>query len=320
MLKASLKRYGVLGVVVAVTLASIVLSAAISAAVHFAIGLPMLPSAWAVTLICPTLIAPTMSWWAFDLVLKVERAHELLSAQSTIDHLTGLFNRRYFMDRLSEEIDRTKRYGTPFAVAFIDVDNFKRINDEHGHLSGDEVLRQLTLNCARQVREVDTLARIGGEEFALLLPQTTEADAERLVERLRASVASTRAKVGESSLDITVSIGLASWSRDALDVDGILRRADEALYTAKRQGKNRLVTRTAAYAAGGVPGSVGVGVGEIGSSTITVTSVPLMSSSTRIVTRLKSPDEDCAPAPPVEPSVSIIASDSSASLSMSNPP
>ena len=246
MLKVCLKRFGLVAVVGAVTIGSIILSAGISAAFHFAIGMPMRASAWAVTLVCPTLIAPLMSWWAFDLVLKVERAHELLRVQSTIDHLTGLFNRRYFMDRLREEIDRTKRYGTPFAVAFIDIDNFKRINDEHGHLSGDEILQQLTRVCAKEVREIDTLARIGGEEFALLLPQTAPAEAEQLVERLRASVAATRAKIGDGWLDVTVSIGLTSSSREVLDVNGILRRADEALYAAKRQGKNRLVALAAA--------------------------------------------------------------------------
>ena len=245
MLKACLKRFGLVAVVVAVTIGSIILSAVISAAFHFAIGLPMRASAWTVTLVCPMLIAPLMSWWAFDLVLKVERAHELLRVQSTIDHLTGIFNRRYFMDRLREEIDRTKRYGTSFAVAFIDIDNFKRINDEHGHLSGDEILQQLTRVCAKEVREIDTLARIGGEEFALLLPQTAPAEAEQLVERLRASVAATRAKIGDGWLDVTVSIGLTSSSREVLDVNGILRRADEALYAAKRQGKNRLVALAA---------------------------------------------------------------------------
>jgi len=245
MLKASLKRFGLPTVVVAITIGSIVLSAAISAAVHFALGVSMSGLAWAVTLACPALIAPTMSWWAFDLVLKIEIAHEQLRVQSTIDHLTGLFNRRYFMERLREEIDRTQRYGTSFAVAFIDIDNFKRINDEHGHLSGDEILQQLTQTCAKQVRDIDTLARIGGEEFALLLPQTTAEDAERLVERLREGVAATRATIGDHSLEITVSIGLTSSSRGVLDVNGILRVADEALYAAKRQGKNRLVARTA---------------------------------------------------------------------------
>jgi diguanylate cyclase (GGDEF)-like protein len=149
------------------------------------------------------------------------------------------------MDRLREEIDRTRRYGTPFAVAFIDIDNFKRINDEHGHLSGDDILQQLTQACVKQVREIDTLARIGGEEFALLLPQTTAEDAERLVERLRAGVAATRTKIGDRWLEITVSIGLTSAAEGALDVNGILRVADEALYAAKRQGKNRLVARAA---------------------------------------------------------------------------
>jgi diguanylate cyclase (GGDEF)-like protein len=245
MLKALLKRFGLTTVVVAITIGSIFLSAGISAAVHFALGVQMSGLAWAVTLACPALIAPTMSWWAFDLVLKIEIAHEQLRVQSTIDHLTGLFNRRYFMERLREEIDRTQHYGTPFAVAFIDIDNFKRINDEHGHLSGDEILKQLTQTCAKQVRDIDTLARIGGEEFALLLPQTTPEDAERLVERLRAGVAATRASIGDVRLELTVSIGLTSSGRGVLDVDGILRVADEALYAAKRQGKNRLVARTA---------------------------------------------------------------------------
>src|SRR5688572_8349163 len=233
MLKACLKRFGLPTVVVAITIGSIFLSAGISAVVHLALGVSMSGLAWAVTLACPALIAPTMSWWAFDLVLKIEIAHEQLRVQSTIDHLTGIFNRRYFMERLREEIERTQRYGTPFAVAFIDIDNFKRINDEHGHLSGDEILKQLTKTCAKQVRDIDTLARIGGEEFALLLPQTAPDEAEHLVERLRASVAATRAKVGDGWLDITVSIGLTSSSREALDVNGILRRADEALYEAK---------------------------------------------------------------------------------------
>jgi diguanylate cyclase (GGDEF)-like protein len=245
MLKSSLKRFGVVAVVVAVTIGSIILSVAISGTIHLAMGLPMRASAWAVTLICPALIAPTMSWWAFDLVLQVERAHEQLRVQSNIDHLTGIFNRRYFMDRLREEIDRATRYGTSFAVAFIDIDNFKRINDEHGHLSGDEILKQLTQVCAKQVRDIDTLARIGGEEFALLLPQTAPDEAEHLVERLRACVAATRAKVGDAWLDVTVSIGLTSANRNTLDVNGILRHADEALYAAKRQGKNRLVARAA---------------------------------------------------------------------------
>ena len=246
MLKASLKRFGLVAVVVAITVGSVLSSAVISAAVHLAIGAPMSSLSWAVTLACPALIAPTMSWWAFDLVLQVERAHERLRVQSTIDHLTGIFNRRYFMDQLREEIDRAQRYGTPFAVAFIDIDDFKRINDQHGHLGGDDILKQLTQTCARQVRDIDTLARIGGEEFALLLPQTTIEEAARLVERLRASVAATRAQIGEGWLDVTVSIGLTGSSRDALDVNGILRQADEALYAAKRQGKNRLVARAAA--------------------------------------------------------------------------
>jgi len=241
MLKAALKRFGLLPVVVAGTIGSIALSAAIAAAVHAALGVEMSGLAWTVTLACPALIAPTMSWWSFALVLKVDRAHEQLRLQSTLDDLTGLHNRRYFMDKLRDEIERAQRDGTPFAVAVIDVDDFKRVNDEHGHLSGDETLRQLTRTCAPLVREVDTLARIGGEEFALLLPATTAAEAERVVERLRFGVAAARVRLGERSLGITVSIGLTSPGPNARDVNGVLHEADAALYSAKRQGKNRLV-------------------------------------------------------------------------------
>lgn len=245
MLKASLKRFGLPAVVGAVTVGSMALSVAISWLVHYGMGLSMSGVAWTVALACPAVIAPTTSWWAFDWVRKVEHAHEELRVQSTIDPLTGIFNRRYFMERLREETDRATRYGTPFAVAFIDIDNFKRINDEYGHLSGDDILKQLTQTCSAQIRDIDTLARIGGEEFALLLPQTTAEQAAHLVERLRASVAATRAQIGDGKLAVTVSIGLAGSSSDAPDIDGILRRADEALYAAKRQGKNRLVAQAA---------------------------------------------------------------------------
>lgn len=145
------------------------------------------------------------------------------------------------MERLGEEIERAQRDGTPFAVAVIDVDDFKRVNDEHGHLSGDETLRQLTRTCARLVRDVDTLARIGGEEFALLLPATAAAEAEHVVERLRFSVADARVRLGERSLGVAVSIGLTTPGPNARDVNGVLHEADAALYLAKRQGKNRLV-------------------------------------------------------------------------------
>ena len=245
MLKTCLKRFGLLAVVVAITVGSIVLSVAISAAVHASLGVEMSGLAWAVTFACPALIAPTMSWWAFDLVLKVDRAHEQLRLQSTIDDLTGLYNRRYFMEKLREAIEHARRDGTPFAVAVIDVDDFKRINDEHGHLSGDETLRQLTRTCARLVRDIDTLARIGGEEFALLLPATTAAEAEHVLERLRFSIAAARVRLDERSLGITVSIGLTSPGPNARDVNGVLHEADAALYSAKRQGKNRLVAHGA---------------------------------------------------------------------------
>ncbi len=242
MLRKSLKRFGLWPVIVGVTLISIALSLAIAAAVHlFVLGIAMPPAAWALSILCPLLLAPTMSIASFSLLLQVDRAHEKLRISNETDFLTGAHNRRYFMDRLLEE---AARGGAPFSLALLDVDNFKAVNDQHGHMAGDEVLRALARRCMSRLRAGDTFARFGGEEFAVLLPQTDVEAALLWLERLRAEVAQLCVELPGASLSVTVSIGVASagstaWL-DAPGVDNVLRIADEALYRAKREGKNRI--------------------------------------------------------------------------------
>ena len=143
-----------------------------------------------------------------------------------------------------EEVEKSVRSGAPFSVALIDVDNFKAVNDMHGHLAGDEVLRALVKACMSQVRASDTFARFGGEEFAVLLPGTDVSHAMQWLERLREHVAQLRVELPEATLSITVSIGLASPKLAqpvaAAHINAALRLADEALYRAKREGKNRV--------------------------------------------------------------------------------
>jgi diguanylate cyclase (GGDEF)-like protein len=246
MIKRCLKRFGLPTAVGIVTLLSIALSAAISATLHYAVlGIPMTSAAWIVTLACPAIIAPLMAGITFHLLLELDRAHDQLRELSNLDHLTGVHNRRLFMERLREEIERADRYGTPFSVAVIDVDDFKSINDRHGHLGGDELLRRLAQTCIEQVRQTDVFARIGGEEFALLLPHTGRDDALHLVERLRERVAELRVELHDALLGATVSIGLATPHARPASINGVLREADDALYAAKRQGKNRVVSQIA---------------------------------------------------------------------------
>jgi diguanylate cyclase (GGDEF)-like protein len=250
MLKSSLRRFGLWPVVATVTAISVLASLGIAGFVHvFLLQEAMPPAAWLLSIGCPLIIAPTMSAGSFALLLRLDEAHEHLRLISDTDYLTGVYNRRYFMDRLRDEAERSARGGPPFSVALIDVDNFKVVNDQHGHLAGDEVLCALAQTCGKQVRSIDTFARFGGEEFAVLLPQTDLEHAAQWLERLREAVAELRIELATGRLGITVSIGVASPEaaavQPAVQINATLRMADEALYRAKREGKNRVALQPA---------------------------------------------------------------------------
>jgi diguanylate cyclase (GGDEF)-like protein len=255
MIKSALRRFGLWPVVGLVTLLSVAVSLAIAAAVHaFVLHVAMPPAAWALSVGCPLLLAPTMSVGSFSLLLRLDLAHEQLRHLSETDHLTGAHNRRYVMERLRAAAEALHAGAAgPFALALIDVDNFKQVNDHHGHLAGDEVLRRLASACRERLRPGDTFARFGGEEFALLMPSTPLEEAAALLERLREQVAALAIDWPEGRLAVTVSIGVASPLLAAPDagaqMQAMLRRADEALYRAKREGKNRVALPPLAEAA-----------------------------------------------------------------------
>jgi diguanylate cyclase (GGDEF)-like protein len=138
------------------------------------------------------------------------------------------------------------RYGHPYAVLLLDIDSFKEINDAHGHKSGDAVLQALANIMRRTLREVDIIGRIGGKEFAILLPETGMKTAPEVAERLRKVVADTEIETGMISLHITVSIGAALPVKNSHQIDNVLRRADTALYAAINKGRNRVCVADAA--------------------------------------------------------------------------
>jgi two-component system cell cycle response regulator len=158
------------------------------------------------------------------------------------DELTGLNNRRHLMGELATEIERCKdNASAALALAIVDVDRFKDINDRIGHLAGDAVLRQMTSVLNDQVRADDTLARIGGEEFAVMMPETSLADAAEVCERLRQAVEARTCILDSGlSLAVTVSIGLAVWARSMTSISDLMKTADERLYEAKSKGRNRV--------------------------------------------------------------------------------
>ncbi|XXJ18986.1 diguanylate cyclase [Desulfovibrio caledoniensis] len=173
-------------------------------------------------------------------VTEKRRLEARLQRMATRDQLTGAHNRHAFFHRAKSELARAKRFGHPLAVLMFDLDYFKEVNDSHGHAIGDEVLRTFALRCRADFRQSDVFARLGGEEFAALLVETTPEQAEETAERFRAMTASRPIPTDVGDLTVTVSIGVASLE-DEDSINDLLKRADEALYKAKQAGRNSVV-------------------------------------------------------------------------------
>jgi two-component system cell cycle response regulator len=159
------------------------------------------------------------------------------------DELTGLYNRRYVIAHLNELLARMPEGGTATAVMIFDIDHFKQVNDRFGHPAGDGVLRELAERTLRQVRSVDLVARVGGEEFVVVMPETNLAGAAVVADRLRLAVADQPFPLNADgdSLPVTISIGVAITADNGESLEALLKRADDALYAAKNGGRNRVV-------------------------------------------------------------------------------
>src|SRR5579864_2696612 len=170
----------------------------------------------------------------------IQNAHyvERVKQLAYLDGLTGIFNRRFFELRILEEIERARRYGTGMAVIMADIDQFKRLNDEFGHLLGDEVLRQVSSVFNQQVRKIDVVCRYGGEEFGILLTQTQAQHALAVAEKLRKAVESWQFPGVPSA--VTISAGAAAFPDHGTTRDELVRAADTGLYSAKQGGRNRV--------------------------------------------------------------------------------
>ena len=173
------------------------------------------------------------------LLAELRKREAALHELTRTDALTGLYNRRHFMQQMTHEHARATRYGRPLSCVMVDLDHFKRINDEHGHAVGDEVLRETALRLRRALRETDVLARLGGEEFGALLPDTDLEGAQRVAERCRELLGATPVQVEHRpSVRVTASFGVAVL--DAVRAPGpedLLRAADMALYASKSRGR-----------------------------------------------------------------------------------
>ncbi|WP_201353476.1 GGDEF domain-containing protein [Hydrogenimonas urashimensis] len=163
-----------------------------------------------------------------------------LQKMSYTDTLSGLYNRRYFMRYMEKEWQRFQRGGEPFSLLMIDIDHFKKINDTYGHPTGDVVIQKVAKLLRREIREMDFAARIGGEEFAVILPDTDEQKAVEVAERIRQQAECRRFTVtGKEKIDFRLSVGIAI-AQNGDDISQLMRASDQALYEAKKRGRNRV--------------------------------------------------------------------------------
>lgn len=165
-----------------------------------------------------------------------------LTRLATTDPLTGAFNRRYLVEAGSREAERSRRYGTPFSILVIDIDHFKNVNDTFGHAVGDATLQSLTKLCRKMLRGTDCFGRMGGEEFAVLLPQADLLRSHALADRMRVAIERMEIPAPKGPISVSVSIGVAQMSGSETRFDETLIRADKALYVAKQTGRNRVVS------------------------------------------------------------------------------
>ncbi len=172
----------------------------------------------------------------FDL----DTAEAALKKIAITDELTGVYNRRYFLDVAEREIARALRFGKPFSTILLDIDGFKKINDSYGHVAGDAVLAAVASTCLRHCRRIDTFARYGGDEFYFLLPECTQEEAQTFAERIRAAIEQFRIQYDGLAIPVTVSLGVQMFGGSEDSLDRLLIRTDNAMYSAKQAGRNRI--------------------------------------------------------------------------------
>ncbi len=240
LLRELLRQYGVAAVTVGATLLSIVISILIMLILSALLGGGVSQESLLISVLAPAFIAPLLSYHTFQMLAHLDEAERRLKVLSTIDELTGAFNRRYFMDLAARELQYCEDNEGELSIAIMDFDNFKLINDRFGHLAGDHALREVSRICRETIRKSDIFARYGGDEFIFLFPHTSNEAARdcllRIIERLSAFSFESQ----DRSVEPRVSIGLHSFGPKSRSLDTLLEKADLALYKSKQMGGSRL--------------------------------------------------------------------------------
>jgi diguanylate cyclase (GGDEF)-like protein len=176
----------------------------------------------------------------FFLGMKRAILYQEIQELAISDSLTGVSSRRHCLDRLSQELERSKKFNYPFSVLMVDIDYFKTYNDRYGHLVGDAILKEVCVSIKENVRQIDIVGRYGGEEFCIILAETDKEQALQAAQRIRQAIEAKLIRVYDEYVKVTVSLGLAMFPKHAKDIEKLIDCADQALYQAKQEGRNRV--------------------------------------------------------------------------------
>ncbi len=231
-------RLGLPGASAALTGLVTVLSIALAEAVVAVLGRGDRHVAAIAAAACAVLLTLPIGWVLLQFVFELDRTRRQLVVLATHDDLTGVYNRRHFMVIAQREWDRARRYAMPSALLLIDADHFKHVNDKHGHLCGDALLRGIAHTVRDSLRQADVLARFGGEELIVYLPHTDPLGALDVAERIRERVQALSVPWEDAAVATTVSIGVAPLRDELPSLDWMIHEADTALYAAKADGRN----------------------------------------------------------------------------------
>ncbi len=236
-----LRRFGVGRMTVAATLLAVFASIFIAGATLLVFERELSLIGMLLAVIIPLLLAPISLYNNFSLVHRLDSAEEQLRMLSHTDELTGIFNRRYFFEQAARELERAKRHQHQFSIAILDFDNFKDINDVYSHLAGDAVLKHVAQVCLAGLRQMDTFARYGGDEFVFLLPSTNAEQAKECLDRILEQISASGFRYTGHNISIRVSVGVSVFRGNMSDLNALMREADFALYAAKHQGGMRVI-------------------------------------------------------------------------------
>jgi diguanylate cyclase (GGDEF)-like protein len=240
MLPEWVKKLGHRKLVIFTTVVSILISIGVSCILGWLLHNDFSLTGLLIATVVPLIITPSIGIVFFRAYFELEEVKTKLAHLSVTDDLTQVYNRRYFIGRAHYELARAKRYGHAFSMLLFDLDDFKQINDQYGHPAGDEVLCMVANTCLRESREVDVLARYGGDEFALLIPALQKEQAVQYADRLRRILGESKIEYEGHQLQTTASVGVVTWTPAITELERLIYLMDKALYAAKRAGKDTL--------------------------------------------------------------------------------